>query len=244
MGADPAETARSVERLRPLTEKPLIVKLTPNATDPGAVAVAAEEAGADAVSLINTLRGMALAPGTRRPWLGAGTGGVSGPAVRAVALAQVAEVAARVRVPVVGMGGVASGRDAADFLAAGAACVAVGTESFRDPAAGTRIGLNCGVILREERGLLPSVRPRERAPIAESACKRLQKGSSSPNQPRPQAEVKMNSRENLFEREAGPSTVCTIAPHVARRPVAHQASGGCGSRAIAYSAHGCAQARE
>ena len=156
MGADPGETARSVERLRPLTEKPLIVKLTPNATDPGAVALAAEGAGADAVSLINTLRGMALAPGTRRPWLGAGTGGVSGPAVRAIALAQVAEVAGRVKLPVVGMGGVASGRDAADLLAAGASCVAVGTESFRDPAAGARIAAELGVILREERGFLPA----------------------------------------------------------------------------------------
>jgi dihydroorotate dehydrogenase (NAD+) catalytic subunit len=156
MGADPSETARSVERLRPLTEKPLIVKLTPNATDPGAVAEAAEAAGADGLSLINTLRGMAFTPGTRRPWLGAGTGGVSGPAVRAIALAQVAEVAARVKLPVVGMGGVSTGRDAADFLAAGASCVAVGTESFRDPAAGTRIGAELSVILRRERGFLPS----------------------------------------------------------------------------------------
>ena len=164
MGADPSETALSVERLRPITEKPLIVKLTPNATDPGAVAEAAEAAGADAVSLINTLRGMALAPGTRRPWLGAGTGGVSGPAVRAIALAQVAEVVARVKLPVVGMGGVSTGRDAADFLAAGASCVAVGTESFRDPAAGTRIGAELGVILRRERGLLPSD-ARERAAL-------------------------------------------------------------------------------
>jgi dihydroorotate dehydrogenase (NAD+) catalytic subunit len=155
MGADPSETARSVERLRPLTEKPLIVKLTPNATDPGAVAAAAEASGADAVSLINTLRGMALDPKTRRPWLGAGTGGASGPAVRAIALAQVAEVSARVRVPVVGMGGIASGRDAADFLAAGASCVAVGTESFRDPAAGARIAGELRAISRDERGFLP-----------------------------------------------------------------------------------------
>jgi dihydroorotate dehydrogenase (NAD+) catalytic subunit len=161
MGADPSETARSVERLRPLTEKPLVVKLTPNATHPGAVAAAAESAGADAVSLINTLRGMALDPHTRRPWLGAGTGGVSGPAVRAVALAQVAEVSARVALPVIGMGGIASGRDAADFIAAGASCVAVGTESFRDPAAGARVGAELGVILRQERGLLrPGARER------------------------------------------------------------------------------------
>jgi dihydroorotate dehydrogenase (NAD+) catalytic subunit len=156
MGADPAETALSVERLRPLTRKPLIVKLTPNATDPGAVAEAAENAGADAVSLINTLRGMALAPGTNRPWLGAGTGGQSGPAVRAIALAQVAEVSRRVGIPTIGMGGIATGRDAADFLAAGAAAVAVGTESFRDPAAGRRIAAELEAILRDERGFLPA----------------------------------------------------------------------------------------
>ena len=140
MGASAGEAAASVERVRPLTEKPLIVKLTPNAAQPEAVAHAAQEAGADAVSLINTLSGMAIDPHTRAPWLGGGTGGLSGPAVRAVAIEQVRAVAARVTVPVIGMGGIASGRDAADFLAAGASCVAVGTENFRDPAAGTRIG--------------------------------------------------------------------------------------------------------
>jgi dihydroorotate dehydrogenase (NAD+) catalytic subunit len=139
MGADPAETARAVAAVRPLTDKPLIVKLTPNANEPAAVARAAEEAGAGAVSLINTLKGMALDPRTARPWLGGTTGGVSGPAVRAVALEQVASVARTVGIPVIGMGGIASGRHAADFLAAGATCVAVGTESFRDPAAGRRI---------------------------------------------------------------------------------------------------------
>jgi len=139
VGADPAETAAAVERLRPLTAKPLIVKLTPSATDPAAVAAAAEAAGADALSLINTLKGMALDPVTREPWLGGRTGGLSGPAVRAVALEQVAAVAARVGIPVVGMGGIACGADADDFLAAGATVVAVGTESFRDPAAGRRI---------------------------------------------------------------------------------------------------------
>jgi dihydroorotate dehydrogenase (NAD+) catalytic subunit len=139
MGADPGETARAVEEVRPLSAKPLIVKLTPNANDPSAVARVAEGAGADAVSLVNTLKGMALDPHTARPWLGGGTGGVSGPAVRAVALEQVASVARAVEIPVIGMGGIASGRHAADFLAAGATCVAVGTESFRDPAAGRRI---------------------------------------------------------------------------------------------------------
>jgi dihydroorotate dehydrogenase (NAD+) catalytic subunit len=139
MGADPTETARAVAAVRPVTEKPLIVKLTPNANEPAAVARAAEGAGADAVSLINTLKGMALDPRTARPWLGGTTGGVSGPAVRAVALEQVAAVASAVGIPAIGMGGIASGRHASDFLAAGAACVAVGTESFRDPAAGHRI---------------------------------------------------------------------------------------------------------
>jgi dihydroorotate dehydrogenase (NAD+) catalytic subunit len=139
MGADPAEITALLDRVRPLTAKPLIVKLTPNATDVPAVARAAEQAGADALSLINTLRGMALDPGTGEPWLGGVTGGVSGPAVRAIALAQVHAVAQAVEIPVVGMGGVQRGTDALDLMRAGASLVAVGTESFRDPAAGTRI---------------------------------------------------------------------------------------------------------
>jgi len=139
MGADPGEITALLGHVRPLTSKPLIVKLTPNASDVPAVARAAEAAGADAVSLINTLRGMAVDPVTGRPWLGAGTGGVSGPAVRAVALAQVQAVSVAVDVPVVGMGGVQRGRDALDLLLAGATLVAVGTESFRDPAAGGRV---------------------------------------------------------------------------------------------------------
>jgi dihydroorotate dehydrogenase (NAD+) catalytic subunit len=139
MGSDPAETAHAVERVRPLVGKPVIVKLTPNANDPAAVARAAADAGADAVSLINTLKGMALAPDGARPWLGGTTGGVSGPAVRPIALEQVHSVASAVAIPVIGMGGIASGRHAADFIGAGATCVAVGTESFRDPAAGRRI---------------------------------------------------------------------------------------------------------
>jgi dihydroorotate dehydrogenase (NAD+) catalytic subunit len=139
MGSDPGETGALVEHDRPLTSKPLIVKLTPNAADVGAVAAAAEAAGADALSLINTLRGMALDPRTGAPWLGGVTGGVSGPAVRPVALAQVAEVAARTSIPIVGMGGVQCGQDALDLLRAGASLVAIGTESFRDPAAATRV---------------------------------------------------------------------------------------------------------
>jgi dihydroorotate dehydrogenase (NAD+) catalytic subunit len=140
IGADPPELHAVVTRLRPLTSKPLIVKLTPNTADVAAVAEAAEDAGADAVSLINTLRAYAPHP-TRAgaAWLGNATGGLSGPAVRAVALAQVREVAARVSIPVIGMGGVQTGLHAASMLEVGATLVAVGTENFRDPAAGTRI---------------------------------------------------------------------------------------------------------
>jgi dihydroorotate dehydrogenase (NAD+) catalytic subunit len=143
IGADPRQLEEVLRAVRGRTVKPLIVKLTPNTADVAACAQAAQDAGADAVSLINTLRAMALAPagrpGPRRPWLGGGTGGLSGPAIRAVALAQVAAVAARVSIPVVGMGGVQSSRHARELIDAGATLVAVGTESFRDPAAGARI---------------------------------------------------------------------------------------------------------
>lgn len=140
MGAEPGELAGLLDAVRPRTDKPLIVKLTPNCTAPAAVAAAAESHGADAVSLINTLRGMAMDPARPgEPWLGGGTGGVSGPAVRAVALSLVREVRGRVALPVVGMGGVQSARHAADLRAAGADLVAVGTESFRDPLAAARV---------------------------------------------------------------------------------------------------------
>lgn len=139
VGEQPTETAALLEALRPLTEKPLIVKLTPNVADPAAVAVGAEEGGADAVSLINTLKAAAIDPASGEPGIAAGQGGLSGPAVRPVAVAQVRAVAAAVRIPIVGMGGICSGADAAEFLAAGATLVAVGTESFRDPRAGGRI---------------------------------------------------------------------------------------------------------
>ena len=139
IGADPASLEALVRAVRPLTRKPLIVKLTPNTADVAVVAAAAEAAGADAVSLINTLRAMALDPRAGAPWLGGQTGGMSGPAVRSVALAQVFAVARRVGLPVVGMGGVAHGTHANDLISVGATLVAVGTESFRDPCAGARI---------------------------------------------------------------------------------------------------------
>ena len=139
IGTERDEMSALMARVRPLTRKPMIVKLTPNVSDVVPVAQAAEDGGADALSLINTLRASAIDPRTGEPWLGAGQGGLSGPAVRPVALAMTAQVAAATRIPIVGMGGVQSGRDALDFVQAGAACVAVGTESFRDPAAGTRV---------------------------------------------------------------------------------------------------------
>jgi len=138
IGAVPGELERVVARVRPATSKPLIVKLTPNTADVAACGRAAQDGGADAVSLINTLRAMALGP-DGGPWLGGRTGGLSGPAIRNVALAQVAAVAAGVSVPIVGMGGVQTGAHALDLLRAGATVVAVGTETFRDPGAGSRI---------------------------------------------------------------------------------------------------------
>jgi dihydroorotate dehydrogenase (NAD+) catalytic subunit len=143
LGADPGTLAGVLGEVRPRTRKPLIVKLTPNTADVAGVASAAQDAGADAVSLINTLRAFAPAPGADGPpggaWLGGETGGLSGPSVRAAALAQVRSVAARVQIPVVGMGGIQTAEHAAQFLAAGATLVAVGTETFRDPLAASHI---------------------------------------------------------------------------------------------------------
>ncbi len=139
VGSDPNESEAMMSRLRPRSTKKLIAKLAPSTSRPDLVAKAAADAGADAVSLINTLPGTAFAPGTAEPWLGAGSGGISGGAIRAVALGQVLRVAGAIDIPVVGMGGVENGRDARAMLDAGATLVAVGTENFRDPAAGNRI---------------------------------------------------------------------------------------------------------
>lgn len=139
VGEQPAETESLMQTLRPLTDLPLIVKLTPNVAGPEAVARAAESGGADAVSLINTVKSAAIDPDHTRPWLGAGGGGLSGPAIRPIALAQVRAVAAAVEVPVIGMGGINDGESALEFILAGARAVAVGTENFRDPAAGNAV---------------------------------------------------------------------------------------------------------
>jgi dihydroorotate dehydrogenase (NAD+) catalytic subunit len=156
------ETLALLGAVRPLTERPLIVKLTPNVADPAAVALAAEAGGADAVSLINTLKATALDPRSGEAWLGGGGGGLSGPAVRAIALEQVRRVAAAVAIPVIGMGGIETGADALSFIDAGATAVAVGTASFRDPLAGARVRAELAASLsgRSEAGSDRRRRPR------------------------------------------------------------------------------------
>jgi dihydroorotate dehydrogenase (NAD+) catalytic subunit len=152
VGEQPAEAAALLEALRPLTRKPLIVKLTPNVADPAAVAVAAEQAGADAVSLINTMKASAIDPATGEPAIAAGHGGLSGPALRPIAVAQVRAVAAALDLPIVGMGGVSNGADALEMIDAGATLVAVGTESFRDPRAGGRVAAGLADLLSVRAG--------------------------------------------------------------------------------------------
>jgi len=121
------------------SSRPLMVKLSPNVAKIQPLAVAAAESGADAISLINTIVGLAIDPHTRRSRLGAGTGGLSGPAIKPIALRLVYEAAQSVKLPVVGLGGIANGIDAAEFLIAGATAVEVGTANFWDPRAPARI---------------------------------------------------------------------------------------------------------
>ncbi len=128
-----------VTAARAATGKPLYAKLSPSLPDVAAVAVAAAEAGADGLSLVNTLRGLALDARTLRPTLATATGGLSGPAVRSVALAAVYACHRATTLPIVGMGGVESGRHALELLAAGASAVALGTVLFADPGAPVRI---------------------------------------------------------------------------------------------------------
>ncbi len=163
VGEQPAETEGLMKVLRPLTDLPIITKLTPNVANPHEVAVAAEAGGADAVSLINTLKATAIDPVHGRVWLGAGGGGLSGPAVRPVALAQVRAVSQATGIPVVGMGGIEDGESALDFILAGARVVAVGTENFRDPRAGTVV----------KNGLERALRRRGFASLAEAQASTL-----------------------------------------------------------------------
>ncbi len=124
-----------VSKVKRFAKKPLIVKLTPNVTDISEIAKAAQDAGADAVSLINTVLGMAIDAKTRRPILGNITGGLSGPAIKPIALRMVYEVSKAVSIPIIGMGGISNGTDAVEFLLAGATAVMVGTAGFVDPMA-------------------------------------------------------------------------------------------------------------
>ena len=138
-GADPKSAAEVTRRVRAKNNLPLIVKLTPNVTDITVIARAVEQAGADAVSLINTLTGMSIDLDTREPHLKNITGGLSGPAIKPVALRMVWQVARQVKIPVIGMGGIMTARDALEFMVAGASAVQVGTASFVNPCAATEI---------------------------------------------------------------------------------------------------------
>lgn len=135
----PETAAELVRAARLATSKPLYAKLSPATWDIAETARAVAAAGADGLSLVNTIRGLALDPETLRPRLGSGTGGYSGPALRPVALACVFACAQAVELPIVGMGGVASGRDALELVAAGASAVALGTVLFSDPFAPSRV---------------------------------------------------------------------------------------------------------
>ena len=138
-GADPLVTSGLVRAIRAATGLPLIVKLTPNVTDIAEIASAAAESGADALSLINTLLGMAIDIHTRQPKLANVTGGLSGPAIRPVAVRMVWQVARAVALPIIGMGGIMTAEDALEFLIAGARAVSVGTANFVNPLAALEI---------------------------------------------------------------------------------------------------------
>lgn len=132
-GADPKAAAEVTRRVKAQTDLPVIVKLTPNVTDISVIACAVEKAGADAVSLINTLTGMSIDLRTRAPHLKNITGGLSGPAIKPVALRMVWQVAQRVSIPVIGVGGITTAQDALEFMVAGASAVQVGTANFINP---------------------------------------------------------------------------------------------------------------
>lgn len=138
-GTDPRAAAAVTEAVRKNTKKPVIVKLSPNVTDITVMARAVEEAGADAIALINTLTGMVIDTRTWRPLLGNITGGLSGPAVKPIAVRMVWQAAQAVKLPILGLGGVTCGEDAVEFLLAGASAVAVGAENFVHPDAVVRV---------------------------------------------------------------------------------------------------------
>jgi dihydroorotate dehydrogenase (NAD+) catalytic subunit len=147
--SDPVLLAEVVSAVRAVAKRPLIVKLSPNVARIEPLVHAAVDAGADAISLVNTF--VALDARARRPRIGAGFGGLSGPAIKPIALRLVYEAAQAARIPVIGMGGIASGEDAAEFLVAGATAVEVGTATFWDPTSPLRIARELEQFLRKEK---------------------------------------------------------------------------------------------
>lgn len=143
-GTTPEGAASVVRAVRETYDKTLIVKLSPNVTSITDIALAVQDAGADAVSLINTLMGMAIDAEKRRLKLSIGTGGLSGPAVKPVALRMVYQVAHAVKIPVIGLGGISSATDAVEFLLAGASAVQIGTANFIDPAVSVKVAQGIG----------------------------------------------------------------------------------------------------
>jgi len=150
--ADPVLLKDLLSKVLPLVRsgRPVIVKLSPNVARIEPVAKAAEESGAQAISLVNTFVSLAIDAHTRRPRLGAGFGGLSGPAIKPIALRMVHEASRAVKIPVIGLGGIATGEDAAEFLIAGASAVEVGTASFCDPSSVSRIARELDRFLAEE----------------------------------------------------------------------------------------------
>jgi dihydroorotate dehydrogenase (NAD+) catalytic subunit len=151
IGSDPVETANVVRACRAVTPRPLWVKLSPNVADVSLIARAAAGEGADALVCVNTLRGLAIEPWSGSPLLGAATGGLSGPALKPVALAAVWTCASSCALPIIGAGGVLRGRDALDLLDAGASAVQVGTALFRDPAAARHVRLELAELVENRR---------------------------------------------------------------------------------------------
>jgi dihydroorotate dehydrogenase (NAD+) catalytic subunit len=150
-GADEAALADLTSRVKSIARRPLVVKLSPNVAAIEPFAKVAEQSGADAISLVNTFVSLAIDARTRAPRIGAGFGGLSGPAIKPIALRMVHQAARSVKIPVIGLGGIASGEDAAEFLIAGASLVQVGTATFWDPGAPVRIAA-------EIEELLPSLK--------------------------------------------------------------------------------------
>jgi len=149
--SDPALLAEVVSAVKRVARRPVMVKLSPNVAAIEPLACAAESAGADALSLVNTFIALAIDPHTRRSRIGAGFGGLSGPAIKPIALRLVCQAVRAVKIPVIGLGGIATGKDAAEFLIAGATAVQVGTATFWDPQSPLRIAQELGDFLRREK---------------------------------------------------------------------------------------------